>query len=40
MVAVVTERAFRIFVTAAGRADFINDPRFGNIPTVAPTGAN
>lgn len=28
MVAVVTERAFRNFVTAAGRADFIEDPRF------------
>lgn len=28
MVAVVTERAFQNFVTAAERADFINDPRF------------
>ncbi|MFO1117029.1 MAG: CoA transferase [Beijerinckiaceae bacterium] len=28
IVAVVTERAFQNFVTAAGRADFINDPRF------------
>lgn len=28
MVAVVTEKAFRNFVTAAGRADFITDPRF------------
>ena len=28
MVAVVTERAFRSFVTAAGRADLIEDPRF------------
>jgi len=28
MVAVVTEKAFRNFVTACGRADFITDPRF------------
>lgn len=28
MVAVVTERAFRNFVTAAGRPEFVEDPRF------------
>ncbi|MCB1523805.1 MAG: CoA transferase [Rhodoblastus sp.] len=32
MVAVVTEKAFRNFVTAAGRADFITDPRFAEYP--------